>query len=202
MSSYGHYGPDGKGHSLEEIRAERSAMFCEHANENPAQCRCDKTCYCKSHTCRPRENPHVYRCEEKHPDKPHECCSQVWEENCRLTEAIRKHRDQKADDRCWMDDLELYSILGEAVPVDNSVGDKFAMLKNCARFIEQRCTEGIWPTYAQLEKRISNLADALRTLLSANKRSRGSEGYSIAWTDMHAGIKAEQNARTVLDEQV
>jgi len=27
------------------------AMFCEHANENPATCKCHENCYCKSHTC-------------------------------------------------------------------------------------------------------------------------------------------------------
>lgn len=75
---------------------------------------------------------------------------------------LEKHRDQKAGNRCWMDDLELYSILGEAVPADNSVGDKFAMIKNCARFIEQRCTDGAWPTYKHLEERIARLEKALK----------------------------------------
>lgn len=54
MRSAGHYGPDGKGHSLEEIRRERSAMSCEHANENPAGCRFEPDCYCKFHTCKKR----------------------------------------------------------------------------------------------------------------------------------------------------
>ena len=32
------------------------AIFCMHANENPAVCRCSDDCYCKTHTCRERRN--------------------------------------------------------------------------------------------------------------------------------------------------
>lgn len=30
------------------------AVMCEHANEVPNFCSCDKDCYCKTHTCKPR----------------------------------------------------------------------------------------------------------------------------------------------------
>ena len=30
------------------------AMFCDHANEVPARCSCDANCYCKTHTCKAR----------------------------------------------------------------------------------------------------------------------------------------------------
>lgn len=33
-------------------RPETSALYCEHANENPAVCRCPVNCYCKSRTCK------------------------------------------------------------------------------------------------------------------------------------------------------
>src|SRR5579872_1909497 len=33
-------------------RTEGSAVFCEHANENPSHCPCDENCYCKSRTCK------------------------------------------------------------------------------------------------------------------------------------------------------
>lgn len=32
----------------------KSAIFCEHANEVPVSCPCDDDCYCKEHTCKPR----------------------------------------------------------------------------------------------------------------------------------------------------
>ncbi len=30
---------------------ERSALYCEHANEVPSCCNCDANCYCKGRTC-------------------------------------------------------------------------------------------------------------------------------------------------------
>lgn len=30
------------------------AVYCEHANENPALCQCPADCYCKTHTCKNR----------------------------------------------------------------------------------------------------------------------------------------------------
>lgn len=53
-----------------------------------------------------------------------------------LQSAIRKHRDQRGDDRCWMDDEELYIVLPEGYtppPRDTAVE-----LKNCERFIASR----------------------------------------------------------------
>jgi hypothetical protein len=79
-----------------------------------------------------------------------------WRERCdRITileNAIRKHRDQKADDRCWMDDAELYAALGDGNVGDNGcIGDPVAMLENCKRFIQHRCTAGgPWKTYQEL----------------------------------------------------
>ncbi len=30
----------------------KSAIYCNHANEMPAECPCDDDCYCKEHSCR------------------------------------------------------------------------------------------------------------------------------------------------------
>jgi hypothetical protein len=68
-----------------------------------------------------------------------------------LAAAIRLHREQRSDDRCWEDDTRLYAALGDGNLGDNHVGDKDAMLANCRRFIENRCAGGKWPTYAELE---------------------------------------------------
>lgn len=73
----------------------------------------------------------------------------------RLREAIVKHRSQKADDRCIEDDDVLYAVLGDGVKCDRRVGDKDAMLANCARFIDRRCEGGGWPSYAELEARLA-----------------------------------------------
>jgi hypothetical protein len=81
----------------------------------------------------------------------------LCEEVERLREAVAKHHGQIADDRCWMDDDELYAAFG-LPPVDRRVGDKAAMRANCDRFIERRCEGGGWQSYAELEAKIERVA--------------------------------------------
>jgi hypothetical protein len=79
-----------------------------------------------------------------------------------LEAAIRQHRDQKGDDRCWFDDQELYAVLKDGNLGDNTVGDKEAMLKNCQRYVTHRCEGGgDWKTYEQLEQENKYLNTAL-----------------------------------------
>lgn len=62
----------------------------------------------------------------------------------RLRNAIRKHRDQRLDDRCWMDDFELYEVLPEGIEpsyVDLRLLPKEEMMRNCERFVDCRRTE-------------------------------------------------------------
>ncbi len=81
--------------------------------------------------------------------------SSIIHEIEKLRDAIKTHRDQKADDRCIEDDDRLYAVLADGVLCDRRVGDKAEMLVNCARFIERRCEGGGWPTYAELEKQLA-----------------------------------------------
>lgn len=46
---------------------ERSAIYCDHANECPQSCPCDAHCYCKSHTCKPRPAPTQAKEQVDHP---------------------------------------------------------------------------------------------------------------------------------------
>lgn len=83
---------------------------------------------------------------------PWQAIGECLDEIERLQAAIRTHRDQKADDRCWMDDAKLYAALPEGPKHDLRVGDTAEMLENCKRFIEQRCHGGgPWKSYAELE---------------------------------------------------
>lgn len=75
----------------------------------------------------------------------------------RLQDAIRTHRSQKADDRCIEDDDRLYAALGDGIKCDRRVGNKLEMAANCLRFIQNRCEEGGWPSYAELEKERDHL---------------------------------------------
>lgn len=58
----------------------------------------------------------------------------------RLQAAIRKHRDYEGDDRCWMDDEELYKVLPEGYtpPIRSTAVEKH----NCDRFIACRHNPG------------------------------------------------------------
>lgn len=79
-----------------------------------------------------------------------------------LKAAIVKHHDQRADDRCFLDDADLYAAAG-LEPADVRVGDKDAMLANCARFLAQRCESGgPWKSYADLLAERDELRAALQ----------------------------------------
>lgn len=64
-----------------------------------------------------------------------------------LEAAIRKHRDQRGDDRCWLDDLELYAVLPEGPPTHEAMAlpPREQFLANCARFHESRQAPGTKP---------------------------------------------------------
>lgn len=65
--------------------------------------------------------------------------SELQAEVDRLKAAIRKHRDQHGDDRCFLDDYELYAALGEPIP-DHAcrLDDPCTMMANCVRYIQSR----------------------------------------------------------------
>jgi hypothetical protein len=75
----------------------------------------------------------------------------------KLRAAIRKHRDQRGDDRCWMDDEELYRVLPEGFTPP--ARDTAVELANCERFIACRqnpATEYVSPNFeiGMLEERV------------------------------------------------
>src|SRR5262245_17416301 len=74
-----------------------------------------------------------------------------------LEAAIRKHREQRADDRCWLDDLDLYAVLRDGKRADNSMPPRGIFLANCANFYDRRCQKGDWPSYQELEAKIRKL---------------------------------------------
>jgi hypothetical protein len=89
--------------------------------------------------------------------------------------AVESHHRQKADDRCIEDDDRLYAAFG-LPPCDRRVGDKAAMLANCARFIDRRCEGGGWPTYAELEAERDRLRAALKMLAQCRHVSGSAQG--------------------------
>lgn len=88
-----------------------------------------------------------------------------------LENAIRKHRDQKLDDRCFLDDQELYKVLNEPIPEDyNAIPPIDKMLKNCKRYLEKRCNpDNKWKSYQELEEELSKLKDSIKEQREINK---------------------------------
>lgn len=91
----------------------------------------------------------------------------------KLRTAIIKHRSQRADDRCWLDDLELYRVLGDSVQeYDPSMPPREEFLVNCVRYYDKRCVRGNWPTYQQLQEALSNARDYIAVHLQAEDSAR------------------------------
>jgi hypothetical protein len=70
-----------------------------------------------------------------------------------LEAAIRKHRDQRGDDRCWLDDEELYKTLPEGYTPPKR--DSSVELKMCEKFIH--CRHNPATTYVSPQRRIEEL---------------------------------------------
>ncbi len=56
----------------------------------------------------------------------------------RLRNAIREHRDQVGDDRCWLDDVLLHGFLPDTPLPDNKLPSWEEMECKCRRFFEDR----------------------------------------------------------------
>lgn len=78
----------------------------------------------------------------------------------RILEEIKRLHSRHGDDLCWMPgELDKLFELAELPKQDRRVGDKFAMLKNCVRYVECLEEGGPWRTYAELEAVLRQLAD-------------------------------------------
>lgn len=73
-----------------------------------------------------------------------------------LLAVIKDVHAQHADDLCWMDIDRIFAAAGLPVP-DRRVGNKEAMKRNCDRFIDVMCRDGVWKSYAELEQENFNL---------------------------------------------
>lgn len=86
-----------------------------------------------------------------------------------LEAAIRKHRDQRGDDRCWIDNEELYAVLPEGfVRTDLALHTPEEMLPNCKRFLAS-CQPGGVP-YVSPQREIERLEAEIVRLQTVAKR--------------------------------
>lgn len=103
-----------------------------------------------------------------------------------MEKAIRAHRDQRGDDRCWMDDRVLYGILGESEPEHvGQLDDPETMLANCKRFIASRHDPS--KPYTSPQRTIATLESEharLRSLVESAYREGYVQGQSDAAEDL------------------
>lgn len=111
-----------------------------------------------------------------------------------LEAAIRNHRDQRGDNRCWLDDRELYAVIDDT-QADTALPEKPEFLQSCERFWQQRQAPGeVAPecmTIAQLmgeNARLITLAtpklEGIEKWFDANSEMRWCEvrqGESLRW---------------------
>lgn len=91
----------------------------------------------------------------------------------RLRNAIRLHRDQRGDDRCWMDDQALYDVLPEKVK-GNAQSSPEEMLTQCKKFIERRHnpTQEYLSPVAIIKKRIEEIDKLINDIQATPMDSR------------------------------
>jgi hypothetical protein len=92
----------------------------------------------------------------------------------RLRSAIREHRDQRDDRRCWLDDLKLYAALDDGPPDPDTTAlpPREDFLESCRRYWEQRqcpAMSGKAPmpggmTIEQLTAEVERLRSTLRSV--------------------------------------
>jgi hypothetical protein len=76
--------------------------------------------------------------------------------------AIRKHRDQRGDDRCWLDDRDLYTALPEGYTPPKE--DSCVELERCKKFIASRHDPDT--VYVSPQRRIDELLALLKESLT------------------------------------
>lgn len=107
-----------------------------------------------------------------------------------LRNAIRKHRDQRGDDRCWLDDEDLYKELPEGYEVP--ARDTAVELENCNKFLCNRRNPST--KYDSPQRRIEEYEMALRFYADGQgdqgKRAQAALGHKsiVAEGDDTAGI--------------
>lgn len=104
----------------------------------------------------------------------------------RLRHAIRLHRDQRGDDRCWLDDLRLWKLLPDTVLDDTAIPDD--AMDRCRAYYRNRradAADPIPPEAVRDRKRWNDDLDGmstnrgreeLRRLTAAVARHRDVEG--------------------------
>jgi len=131
-------------------------------------------------------------------------CRDAAAEIERLRNAIRAHRDERGDDRCWIDDLRLYASLGDG-GIDGSklrLPPKADFLGSCERYWECR-QDPLTRGTARLpgDMTIAQLTCEVERLRAENEELRADLGNSV-WIGETTKIRTMEEFRDLLGPQV
>lgn len=127
-----------------------------------------------------------------------------------LETAIRRHRDARGDDRCWLDDTELYETLGE--PLEPGAGElppRAAFLENCERYWEcrrSRLTEevkgpqGRWVSRAELERMTAMRYALINLTHHAERFETEPQGVGLDAVERRMATARKEASRVLNDE--
>jgi len=87
-------------------------------------------------------------------------------ENRKLYDAVKKHHDQKGDDRCWIDDVELYTAAG-LDSGNTALPSLPEFIGNCVRYHQSR--QSPFDKYLTVEQQIQKAIPKERSLLRRAK---------------------------------
>lgn len=106
-----------------------------------------------------------------------------------LEAAIRRHRDQRGDDRCWLDDEELYRALPEGFTPPQR--DTAVELDLCKKFIQ--CRHNPATEYVSPQRRIEALEVALSKIIDLTGDS--SAGFGVrCWEIANAALAGKEKS--------
>lgn len=115
----------------------------------------------------------------------------------RLILAVKKHQNQKGDDRCWLDDATLYEEAG-LKDTETALPGRDEFLANCARFHATRQHPGDRGKYKTVEQRIEEALVKERTDHQAVLVKKDSEmrhlnkKLDLTIRDLSAAVKVQR----------
>lgn len=106
----------------------------------------------------------------------------------KIEAAIRKHRDQRGDDRCHLDDADLYAVLPEGPPDPAllALPPRDVFLANCARFHACRQPHGVDPAQGPAGRWVTAEEVAALDAMQAKRETTGAMGPLDLLTDKSA----------------
>ncbi len=78
-----------------------------------------------------------------------------------LEDGIRQHRDEKGNQRCWLGDQRLYSLLSDGGKVDSSLPKRDEFLRRCAQYYDTRQSPDVPGQVEALTRQIEEMKKAL-----------------------------------------